>query len=298
MMKVVNFGSMNIDYVYQVEHLIQPGETLNSLSLEKHCGGKGLNQSIALAKAGAKVYHAGMIGLGGEILKEALSATGVDLTYLYECGKPAGHAIIQVNREGQNCILLYSGSNYAFQKTDIDAVLKGFDGDDLVILQNEINEIPYIMRRAHQKGLKIAFNPSPISAQLADYPLETVNWFILNEIEGEALTGKEKPDEIVNELLGRYPSAAIILTLGQKGVLYQDRIRTESFGVYQVDTVDTTAAGDTFTGYFLAGIVKGMDTGNILKWASAAAALAVSQKGAADSIPSWYETGRFMEKPI
>jgi ribokinase len=296
--KIVNFGSMNIDYVYHVEHFIQAGETLNSLSLEKHCGGKGLNQSIALAKAGAKVYHAGMIGLDDEILKEALSANGVDLTYLNECGKSTGHAIIQVNQEGQNCILLYSGSNYAFQKAYIDDVLKGFEGNDLVVLQNEINEIPYIMRKAHQQGLKIAFNPSPINAELADYPLETVDWFILNEIEGEALTGKEKPSEIVGELLVRYPSAAIILTLGQKGVLYQDRFKTESFGVYQVDTVDTTAAGDTFTGYFLAGIVKGMDTGNILKWASAAAALAVSQKGAADSIPSWYETNMFMEKPI
>lgn len=297
-MKVVNFGSMNIDYVYHVEHFIQAGETLSSLSLEKHCGGKGLNQSIALAKAGAKVYHAGMIGLNGEILKETLGANGVNLTYLKECEKPAGHAIIQVNPQGQNCILLYKGSNYAFQKAYIDNVLKGFDRNDIVILQNEINEIPYIMQKAHEKGLKIAFNPSPISAELADYPLEKVNWFILNEIEGEALTGKKKPNDIVNELFVRYPRAAIILTLGKKGVLYKDQIKMESFGIYQVNTVDTTAAGDTFTGYFLAGIVKGMDTGHILKLASAASSLAVSRKGAADSIPCLDETHMFMEQPM
>jgi ribokinase len=294
-MKILNFGSMNLDYVYQVERFVQAGETLGSLRLEKNCGGKGLNQSIALARAGVEVCHAGMVGEGGNILKKALQDNSVDVSSLRDCDELAGHAIIQVNRDGQNCILLYSGSNYAISQEYINEVLGHFESGDLVLLQNETNNVAYIMQKAAEKGLGVAFNPSPISAEIKDYPLECVGWFILNEIEGKALTGEIEPQSIVQELLKRYPNAAVVLTLGEKGGLYADRHITEKFPVFSVDVEDTTAAGDTFTGFFLAGIIKKLPIRDILRQASAASALAVSRKGAAASIPSLAETVRFLQ---
>lgn len=294
-MRILNFGSMNLDYVYQVEHFVQAGETLGSLRMEKNCGGKGLNQSIALARAGAEVCHAGMVGEGGKILKKALKDNSVDVSNLCDCEEPAGHAIIQVNRDGQNCILLYSGSNYAISQGYINEVLNHFENGDLVLIQNETNNVAYIMQKAAEKGLRVAFNPSPISAEIKDYPLECVSWFILNEIEGKALTGEIEPQRIVQGLLKRYPNAAVVLTLGGKGGLYADRHITEKFHVFSVDVEDTTAAGDTFTGFFLAGIIKKMPIQDILRQASAASALAVSRKGAAASIPSLAETVCFLQ---
>lgn len=297
-MRILNFGSMNLDYVYHVEHFVQAGETLSTLRMEKNCGGKGLNQSVSLARAGAKVYHAGMVGDGGEILKETLQDNGVDVACLCDCKEPAGHAIIQVSREGQNCILLYSGSNHSISQSYIDGVLDHFENGDLILLQNETNNVPYIMRKAAEKGLRVAFNPSPISAEIKDYPLECVSWFILNEIEGKLLTGKKEPKSIVQELLKRYPNSVTLLTLGEKGGIYADGRETEMFAAFSVDVTDTTAAGDTFTGYFLAGIMKQMPVREIVRQASAASAIAVSRKGAAASIPSHAETIHFLESRV
>lgn len=294
-MKVLNFGSMNIDYVYQVEHFIQAGETLGSLSMQTHCGGKGLNQSIALAKAGIYVYHAGMIGQGGRILKDRLEANLVNVSLLCPSETTAGHAIIQVNQQGQNCILLYGGANQVLEKDYIDEVLGHFGKDDIVLIQNETNEIPYIMQRAKSKGLRLMFNPSPMSADLKKFPLDCVNWLILNEIEGEAISGQKDSQKIVQELVNRYPNTTVVLTLGEKGVICKSANATDSFGVFPVNVVDTTAAGDTFTGYFLSGVVKGMSIHDTLVQATAASSLAVSKNGAADSIPTLSETVSFLK---
>ena len=160
-MKVLNFGSLNIDYVYQMAHFIRPGETAPCKTLTAGCGGKGLNQSIALAKAGTEVYHAGLYGGEAQFLLDKMQAAGVN-TSLLRLGEGAnGHAIIQVDENGQNCIILYGGTNRQITESYVDEVLAHFEAGDVLVLQNEINCMPYVMKRAHEKGLRIAFNAAP-----------------------------------------------------------------------------------------------------------------------------------------
>ena len=162
-MKVLCFGSLNIDYTYKVDHFVKKGETLSSGSLQVFSGGKGLNQSIALARAGAETYHAGSIGEDGRFLLEQLQDAGVDTRYVTVLETVrTGNAIIQNDKEGDNCILLYGGANQAVTTNQADAVLEHFRKGDFLVLQNEINELAYIMERAHERGMKIVLNPSPM----------------------------------------------------------------------------------------------------------------------------------------
>ena len=285
-MKVLNFGSLNIDYVYQMEHFIRPGETAPCKSLTTGCGGKGLNQSIALAKAGTEVYHAGFYGQEGQFLLDKMKAAGVD-TSLMRLGQGAnGHAIIQVDENGQNCIILYGGTNRQITESYADEVLSHFAAGDVLVLQNEINNMPYIMKKAHERGLRIAFNAAPYGQEILGYPLETVTWLIVNEIEGAGLSGKTDFDEIAGTLMQKYPGMGIMLTMGKSGCLYKSADETVRLGACHVDAVDTTAAGDTFIGYFVRGILQGLSMKDTLRQATVASAIAVTRPGAGDSVPA------------
>jgi len=287
-MKILNFGSLNQDYVYKVDHFVQPGETILSDQLDIFSGGKGLNQSIALARAGATVFHAGKIGSDGQKLLEFLTDNHVDTRFIRQAGCPGGHALIQVDRTGQNCIILFGGANQQIEESDIDQTLEYFSAGDILLLQNEINNTGLIMRKAHERGLRIGFNPSPITDDLLLYPLQFVEWFILNEIEAEVLSQETDPDQMAARIVERYPQSAVILTLGGKGAQYHDRVKTVYQEAQTVPVADTTAAGDTFTGYFLASLAERRPVEEALKIATAAAAICVSRPGASSSIP-WRE---------
>ncbi len=285
-MKIVNYGSINLDHVYQVDHIVQPGETLLAADQNLFCGGKGLNQSIALAKAGAEIFHAGVVGEDGDILLDALRAAKVDITHIRRAPGASAHTVIQVDRNGQNCIIVFSGENMRPSEADIDRVLADFAPGDAVLMQNELFNTPLMMRKAAEKGLAIIFNPSPVSREMLSYPLETVSWFLLNEIEGEALTGETDPGRILDVLAKKYPNGSVVLTLGANGAWAMDRGQRFFQPAFEVQAVDTTAAGDTFTGFFLAGISSGMPIPDALRRAAFASSIAVSRKGAADSIPT------------
>ena len=295
-MKILNFGSLNLDFTYQVERFVRPGETIASAALKTNLGGKGLNQSVALAHAGAEIYHAGKIGEDGEVLRDFLKNNGVDVRFIRHCEGRTGHAVIQVDESGQNSIILFGGANQTVTEEFISEVISYFELGDVLLLQNEINALPQIMSAAYKKGLHIALNPSPCNAIINDLPLEYVKWFFINETEGNALTGKHEPEEIVTELLTRYPNSAVILTLGEKGVLYGNGDTRISRAVYNVMPVDTTGAGDTFTGYFLAGVTRGQDVREALKYATAASALAISSSGAAEAIPRFEAVRAFLRE--
>ena len=286
MAKILNFGSLNLDYVYAVDHFVAPGETLSSERMDVNCGGKGLNQSIALAKAGAEVSHAGKIGFDGGRLKALLESYGVDTSYLRADEGPNGHAIIQVDKEGQNCILLFPGSNRRITEDEVDSCLENFTAGDFLVLQNEINLIPYIMEKAHERGLFIVFNPSPITEDILSFPLEKVDLFILNEIEGKAISGEDEPEMILSKLHEKYPNAKILLTLGEEGSFYFDGEKKYYQSIFKVKAVDTTAAGDTTTGYFVAGLAAGEAPEEVLERAARASAITVTRHGAAESIPN------------
>ena len=289
-MKVLNFGSLNIDYVYSVDHFVRAGETLASSDLELFCGGKGLNQSIAFARAGAQVFHAGCVGKDGTMLTNTLQNSGVD-TSLIKTNEnlSTGHAIIQVNKQGENCILLFGGANLTISEEFAREVISKFERGDLLVLQNEINNIDLIVDLAHEKGLQSVLNPSPFNEKINALDLSLINWLIVNETEGKGLTGKEDSDDILDTLLSRFPNMKVVLTLGKDGSVYADKNIRVKQDIFKANVVDTTAAGDTFTGYFFSSIMRGSTPAESLRIASAASAIAVSRKGASPSIPTLNE---------
>jgi ribokinase len=294
-MKVLNYGSLNIDYVYYVDHFVRAGETLDSQKLELFCGGKGLNQSIALRKSGAEVWHAGAVGENdSDLLLELLEQSGVNTDYVRKKPGSSGHAIIQKAASGDNCILLYGGANQSIMREEVDETLKHFSKGDFLILQNEISEISYIMNKAHDKGMIIVFNPSPMNSKISDYPLEHVDYLILNEVEGMEISGCKEVSNRLIEILGKmFPEARIVLTLGDKGSIYKDNEGLLRQAIYKVKAVDTTAAGDTFTGFFIGGVISNEPKEKALDNAAKASAIAVTREGAGSSIPTKEEVNSF-----
>lgn len=294
-MKVLNFGSMNIDYVYAVDHMVRPGETQSSKGMEVFLGGKGFNQSTALAKAGVLVYHAGQIGEDGKLFLEAAKEFGIKEDYIKVGKEKSGHTIIQVDKDGQNCILLYGGGNRAITRGFVDEVLSGFEKGDILLLQNEINELDYIIDQAYAKGMEIYLNPSPFDKELDSCDMSKVSCFLLNEIEGGQISGGEtEPDKIIDRILEKYENARIVLTLGGEGSMYADREKRCKQPIYKVEAVDTTAAGDTFTGYFIAGVLQGKTVEETLRMCAVASGIAVSRKGATPSIPYLEEVEKML----
>lgn len=291
-MKIINLGSINIDHVYSVEHFVQPGETLRSESYNIFSGGKGANQSIAMARAGANVLHAGKIGKDGMWLKEKLEKTGVDTALIETVDRPTGHAVIQVNSEGENAIIIHAGANESFSDEDIKRVLSYASQGDYLLLQNEINSLDKILQMSKNRGLTVIFNPSPMRDEVKAYPLECVDIFIINQIEGEALSGEKDPHKIVSQMQSLYPQSKTVLTLGKEGLLYKDRDKCIEMKALEVKTIDTTGAGDTFIGYFLAELSQGKSLEKCLQMGIKASALCVGRQGAADSIPQREEVQR------
>jgi ribokinase len=289
-MKVLNFGSLNFDHFYEVEHIVHPGETIPSGKYRLACGGKGLNQSVALAHSGANVFHAGKVGRDGEALLACLKAAGVATRYVEITGEaPSGHAIIQVEKNGQNSIIIHGGANRAIRKEDVSRVLGAFEPGDCLLLQNEVSCMAEMIDQAKDQGLTIFLNPAPMDERVAGYPLEKVDYFIINEIEGRDLSGATEAEAIMAAMRKRFPEAAILLTLGEQGVCYADQSTSLVVPAEKVHAVDTTAAGDTFIGFFIAQKLAGQPIESCLRTACHAAAICVTRPGAADSIPHLQE---------
>lgn len=288
-MKILNFGSCNIDFVYTVDHIVHPGETVSAEHLELFPGGKGLNQSIAMARAGVPVCHAGYVGTDGGMLRDVLLESGADISFLKPVEAKNGHAIIQVDVRGENSIFVYKGTNGCISRAYMDHVLSCFGLSDFLVLQNEINDIFYLIEKAHEKGMQIVFNPSPFTESLKELDLNQISYLILNETEAKAFSGVEDPQAFIAYVRENYPELKVVLTLGKRGCIYIDSRQTFAHPAYEVRTVDTTAAGDTFTGYFVAQIAGGKDCREAIATASAASAVAVSKMGAAPSIPYMHE---------
>ncbi len=297
-MQVLNFGSLNIDRVYQVPRFAAPGETLSCASLRINAGGKGLNQSVALSRAGIRTAHAGMIGPDGAFLKQVLADAGVDVSRVLEGDTPTGHAVIQVETgTGQNSILLYPGANTAIPEAEMLRILKSVPAGSWLLLQNEINSIPFLIREAKAAGLMVAVNPSPCTDAVRQYPLELCDLIFVNEIETAQLTGCGGEIRDAARLLAeRCPNTELIVTLGAAGALRIRDCKSLFVPARAVKAVDTTAAGDTFTGYFMAARFRGMDAGDAMACAAFASSITVSRPGAAASIPTADEVFPFWDK--
>ena len=295
-MKIVNFGSLNIDFTFHVDQIVRPGQTVDAIRVERFPGGKGLNQSLALARAGAKVYHAGVIGKDGLFLKALLEKDGVDCRYLQiRDDADTGKAFIQVDKNGQNCIVLDGGANRMNTEEDCARALSGFEKGDWALVQNEIACVDRIIDMAHARALRVIFNPSPMNDGVMRCDLKKVSLFLMNRDEGARITGCDKPDEIVRAMAALYPRAEVILTLGSDGCLWSGMGRVIRQAACRVKAVDTTGAGDTFTGYALACLSRGDSVERSLQTASRAAAIAVTRNGAASAIPYASEVAALTE---
>ncbi|MCL2865412.1 MAG: ribokinase [Lachnospiraceae bacterium] len=296
--KLLNFGSLNIDYNYSVRHFVQKGETISSNNLQVFSGGKGMNQSIALAKAGVTVYHAGCIGEDGLFLVDELEKVGVNTKYIQmQKDVRTGNAIIQNDSSGDNCIILYGGANQTITKEYVDKVIADFDEQDILILQNEVSEVGYMIQKAMQRRMTIVLNPSPMDEKITTYCLEQIDYLMLNEIEARQILAVEKDcsyETLIDQLVERFPTLRVVLTIGSAGSFYKDNTQTIRQKSYPVKQVDTTSAGDTYTGYFIASLVKGYSESEAMNIASKAAAIAVGKKGAASSIPYYQELENYI----
>lgn len=293
-MAIYNLGSINLDHLYRVDHFVRPGETLTSSDFQTLLGGKGANQSIALARAGAPVVHIGAIGRGDDWVLAQMQASGVDTSGVARLEGASGHAIIQLDKQAENAILLYPGANHRLTPEQIHSALQGADQNDWLLMQQETNGLEEAVAQARQQGLSIAFNPAPMVAERVRPLLAQIDLLIVNEVEAMDLTQTDSEEAAEQALKAAYPNLRILLTLGRQGVVHIGPEGRESRPAYRVEAVDTTAAGDTFIGYCLAALHSGEGITQAMRQGSAAAALCVTRLGAAAAIPTQEEVQAFI----
>lgn len=293
-MAVINFGSINIDHVYQVDHFVQPGETLSSIDYQQLLGGKGANQSIALAKAGSEVRHVGRIHEHDAHFKQAMIKQGVDCKFVQCSDTPTGHAIIQVAKTGENAIVLFGGANLEIDNKDVLRALGEANPGDWVLTQNETSAIDQALIQAKELELKVAFNPAPMTDSVKHLPHDCIDLLIVNEVEAAEIAGVTDVDKIEQYFRRDWPHAEVLITLGKQGVRMLLKEETLNVPAFVVDAIDTTAAGDTFIGYFLSAYSNRQSPEDALKRACAASAITVTRCGAAQSIPNADEVDAFL----
>ena len=290
--KIINFGSINIDHVYRVPHLVKPGETLSSLDLVTGLGGKGANQSVAIARAGVSVAHVGRVFKGDRWAVELLASTGVDTDNIALIEGASGHAIIQVDDQGENAIVLHGGANQSFSIADIESALNHNQQARYLLMQNETNLLAEAFELAQAKGIKIVLNPAPMTDNIKDLPLAKLDTLIVNQGEAEALCGAADIDQMTQQMAALAPQTRVVVTLGGDGAMLLANGEVTHINSPSVDVVDTTGAGDTFVGYFLAGVAEGMNDHDALQRACLAGSIAVTRQGAITAIPDRSEVNR------
>lgn len=287
-MAIYVLGSINTDLFFDVPHFVRPGETLMPGSVQILPGGKGLNQAVACAKAGSKTWMGGRIGKDGEFLLEMLNQAGVNTDLVGVDNQIlSGKALIQRDAAKENAIVLYPGTNHAIFPAQVDEFFDSIPDQEILLLQNEISSLPYILQKAKTKQMQIFFNPAPMTDEIKALDLSMIDVLIVNETEGKELLGEQgNPKAICAKWVESHPDCAIVMTLSSKGSLYMDHDYFFEISAYTMPVVDTTGAGDTFIGYLVSGIDRGLPIEKALKQASYGAALSVTKPGAAPSIPT------------
>ena len=286
-MTIFNLGSINADHVYCVPHLPGPGETLAATSMQTGLGGKGANMSVAAARAGSHVVQIGAVGRDGLWAKNRLLEYGVDTRHIAELDVPTGHAIITVDDVGENAITLFSGANHQISEDSIARVLSSGSTGDIFVTQNETNAQVIAAKIGSKLGLRICYAAAPFDANAVKAMLPYLDFLILNSVEAQQL------ETALGVSIEELEVADIVITLGARGARWVGREINQSFDAIKVDPIDTTGAGDTFTGYVLAGLDRGLTMGQSISLAMRAAALMVTRMGTADVIPDLKEVEEF-----
>ena len=295
-MKILNFGSLNLDHIYRVEHFTGAKETQITEAPITIPGGKGLNESIALARAGAEVWQAGMIGEDGQMLLDTLQKEGVHTEFVRIIPEKTGHAIVQVDIMGQNAVLQYGGSNNCITEEFIDEVLEAFGEGDVILLQNQISCLPQLIDKAYDKGMQIILKPSPYTDSLLKCDLSKVSMFLVNRTEGRSLTTFVQPGDMMIEFRTRYPHANILLTLAENGAFFVDKESSLYQPAIKMKENDTTGAGDVFIGFFLSSYLDGAPIQAAMERAAAASAISITRTGSASSTPTKEEVDELLKQ--
>ena len=289
-MSIFNLGSINIDHVYRVAHLPGPGETIADIGYASGLGGKGVNQSIAAALAGARVHHIGAVGADGGWIIERLVAAGIDVSDLLEVEGATGHAVVCVDTKAENQIIIHGGANRSLTVAQIDQALARARPSDWFLAQNETNLIAEGFAMAKARGLKTAYAAAPFDAVAAAGLVGSVDLLVVNEVEAAQLAAH------LGMAAEALPVPELLVTLGSRGARYRAGEMACEVAAFAVTPVDTTGAGDTFLGAFLAARDGGAGPEAALRQASAAAAIQVTRPGAADAIPTAAEVTAFLRE--
>lgn len=288
-MAVYNLGSINIDHIFRLDHLPRPGETLQSNDYQCGLGGKGANQSLALAMAGASVHHIGRLAATDQHFVRPLEVAGVDMSHTLTNSQTSGSAIVMVDeRSGENQIVLNPSCNHKISHEQIDSALAQAGIGDWALTQNETNNVAYFLTQAKAQGLKVCYSAAPFVAATAVELLPLADLLVVNEIEAQALAGA------LNCAIDEIPVAHLLITLGASGARYIGEEGDWQIPSPKVQAVDTTGAGDTFLGFALAALTQQQSMRDAMQLAVHAAALQVTRKGTADAIPSLNEVHEFM----
>lgn len=283
-MAIWNLGSINIDLVYSVPHLPAAGETIASTKRSVFLGGKGANMSVAAVRAEARVNHIGAVGGDGLWTIERLQTYGVDVSNVAQVDLETAHAMIFVDKSGENSIILHPSANASIPNETLNTALSNAQPGDWFVTQNETNQQPEGVKLAKKLGLKVAYAAAPFDVDAIDAVLPFLDLLILNEVEMAQLNAAKGVDA---ESLG---IDTVIVTKGSQGSeVFQQGKDVVSIPSIPVEPVDTTGAGDTFTGYVLAGLDQGMTVVDAMSQATRAAALMVTRHGTADVIPTLSE---------
>jgi ribokinase len=300
--KVVVVGSTNTDLTVMVPRIPAPGETTLGRGFRITAGGKGANQAVAAARAGARVIFVTALGTDdfGQRALENLTREGIDVSLVRRVpDAPSGVALIVVDDRGENSIAVASGANSELGPDDVAPLISQIDPGDVMLLQLEIPlaTVEAAARLATTRRARVILNPAPAQA-LPDSLLAAVSTVTPNELEAEQLTNVSVTDDAA---LARASTALhargvreVVITLGARGVFASADDRSERVAGFTVDAVDTTAAGDVFNGAFAAALVEGRSFPDALRFANAAAAISVTRAGAQSSAPLRVEIDTFL----
>ena len=284
-MTVYNLGSINIDHVYRVPHLPAPGETLSALAYTQGLGGKGANQSVAAARAGARCVHIGAVGPGSDWVLVDMERYGVDLAGVSTLSEATGHAIINVDPGAENAIVIYPGANRAISSAMTETALSTARPGDSLLLQNETSAQVEAAAMGAAKGLRVIYSAAPFDIGAVRAVLPHVSLLVMNEIEAEQLRAAQ----------GALPGIDCIITQGARGAEWISAGTEPLFQpAFKVVPVDTTGAGDTFIGTLAAGLDLGLDRATAMRRAAGASAIQVTRPGAAPAIPTAAEVDAFL----
>ena len=284
-MTVWNLGSINIDNIYHLDHLPGAGETIAATSYQQGLGGKGANMSVAIARAGSHVRHIGAVGPEGRWAVERLMEYGVDTRSISIGDAPTGHANIHIDPSGENQIVIHGGANQTISFDDIQTALREARPGDIFLTQNETNGQAEAIALAKERSMRVVYAAAPFSADAVRQVLPSCDLLILNAVEAEQLS------QSLDVNLAQVPVAEMVVTLGGDGARYIKATAGTDILIpaLKVEAVDTTGAGDTFTGYLVAGLDRGWSMEQSLRRANHAAALMVTRVGTADVIPDLKE---------